>query len=620
MQRALLVHKSFPPWLSDTVDGLRIVALIVIPVLAIWAIFGASEQAVATYFLVLLVAALAVACFSATTGVLSFGHVAFMGIAAHLSALLTMPPDIKASILPNLAGWLGNVELSFLTALVVTVVIVGLIALLVGVPITRLGGAEATIATLGLLIISYSVLVGARDFTRGSQALFGIPRAVDVPTALVFAVLAILIARLFVGLRSGLKVRAVREDEVAASAIGIRPARARLVAWTLSGAMAALGGVLLGHYLAVFSPQEFYFSLTFSLLVILIVGGFSSITGAVFGSVLVAALIEVLRRIEQSGVSEQIGIGQVFGLTEIGLSIAVLWVLYRHHDGLFGHRELSAVLGVPAPAGTAFVSESDRDAAPPSRLARRPAGDDKIAIVGVCKQFGGVLALDNVDLTVERGQIVGLIGPNGSGKTTLLNCIAGTHPPGEGRIYSEGRDVTALAPYDMAAAGIARTFQTIRLFGRLTVLENVAVAVTVHHRFETLGWAYGRARFLLDLFGIADLAGREARTLAYGQQRRLEIARAMALEPRYLLLDEPAAGMNEEESDDLLDRLASVRKDHDIGLLIVDHDLNLIMRLCDRIVVLNKGVVIANGAPAEVQHDEAVRVAYFGTRHRQSVQ
>jgi len=604
---------------SAALDAARICGLLLVPVLAIWAFLGNSEQTIATNFLVILVAALAFASFTATSGVLSFGHAAFMGVAAHISALLTMPAALKGSVLPNLPVFLADMQISFLLALVVTVVLVALLALVVGVPICRLGGSEAAIATLGLLMIAYSILVGARDFTRGSQALFGIPRVVDLPVALGFALLAIVVARLFTSSRAGLLLRAVREDEPAAQSIGIRGDRARLVAWTLSGALAALAGVLLGHFLAVFSPKEFYFDLTFSLLVVLILGGFASITGAVFGSVVVTVLIEVLRRVEQSSLFEDLGIGQVFGLTEIGLSIAVLWVLYRHHEGMFGHLELSDLLARVKRGGTALAQpeaaapQPTAPAAPPAK-GLTEASAEALRVEAVSKNYGGVRALEAVSMAVEPGEIVGLIGPNGSGKTTLLGCIAGTHRPSGGTVVLGGREVTGFAPYDMAKAGIGRTFQTIRLFGRLTALENVAAAVSATRRGHGLNAAYARAHDLLALFGVDHLSEREARTLAYGQQRRLEIARAIALEPRFLLLDEPAAGMNEAESDDLLSTLAAVRRDSGIGILIVDHDLRLILRLCDRIVVLNKGQVIARGAPEDIQHDEAVRVAYLGLR------
>ena len=221
-------------------------------------------------------------------------------------------------------------------------------------------------------------------------------------------------------------------------------------------------------------------------------------------------------------------------------------------------------------------------------------------------------AVDGVSFSLKTGEIVGLIGPNGSGKTTALGCIAGTHKLNSGKINLRGKDITHLDADEIALSGIGRTFQTIRLFHRLSAWENVAAAVLSSE--VTLGLEDGRecARGLLKLFGIEGLEDRQASTLAYGQQRRLEIARAMALAPAFLLLDEPAAGMNEEESDDLMKTLLNVRNKYGVGIMIIDHDLRLITRLCDRIVVLNKGKKIAEGTPEQVTRSKEVLTAYLG--------
>lgn len=605
---------------TGAVDATLTAAVIAIPILAIWAFLDPSEQTLATNFLVMLAAALAFATFSANSGVLSFGHVAFMGLAAHISALLSMPAAIKAAALPDLPPFLAELELPFLASLVVTLAIVTVLAFLVGIPICRLGGSEAAIATLGLLMIAYSVLVGARDYTRGSQALYGVPQTVNILTGLALALCALFAARIFRETRWSLMLRAVREDEAAAMAIGIRPDRARLISWTVSGAIAGLAGIMLGHFLTVFSPQEFYFNLTFSVLVMLIVGGFSSTTGAVVGAILVTLLIEVLRRIEQSGLSEAAGIGQVFGLTEIGLSIAVLWVLYRHNEGLFGHLEFADLRA--RWRSRRATSQQSQTAAPAVQAAEPsiPAASvleagGALEVDGVGKTYGGVVALEGVDLRVNGGEIVGLIGPNGSGKTTLLGCIAGTHQPTTGSVRVDGTVVTGQPPYAAARKGIGRTFQTLRPFARMTALDNVAVAVASAGTVRGGRACREAGMVLLQTLGIAHCAQTEARALPYGQQRRLEIARAMALNPQYLLLDEPAAGLNDAESDDLLRTLDGMRRNHGLGILIVDHDLRLIMRLCDRIVVLNKGNKIADGTPDVVRNDAAVRTAYLGTRH-----
>ena len=231
--------------------------------------------------------------------------------------------------------------------------------------------------------------------------------------------------------------------------------------------------------------------------------------------------------------------------------------------------------------------------------------------VGVGKRFGGVHALRDVSLRLAEGDVVGLIGPNGSGKTTFLNCLSGVFPPTTGRVALDGRPIPRRG-HTVARRGVVRTFQNIRLFGWLTALQNVEVGALGAGRARR-GSSRRHARDTLAKLGIERLADRYAGTLSYGDQRRLEIARALAAEPRFLLLDEPAAGMNEAESTDLGAAVQAIRKEHGCGVLLVEHDLRLIMRICDHVVVLNEGEVIASGSPEQVRSDPAVVAAYIGT-------
>jgi branched-chain amino acid transport system ATP-binding protein len=243
----------------------------------------------------------------------------------------------------------------------------------------------------------------------------------------------------------------------------------------------------------------------------------------------------------------------------------------------------------------------------------------------VTKRFGGLTAVSQFDVDLLHGELVGLIGPNGAGKTTVFNLVTGVYQPTEGTVHIGGQATAGMSPDKITALGIARTFQNIRLFDEMTVLENVKTAYNLRTGY---GWMdavlrtprfrraevelHDKAMWLLEALELADDAHERSANLAYGEQRRLEIARALATEPRLLILDEPAAGMNAQETDGLMDMLHGVKERFDLTLLLIEHDMKFIMKMCERIVVLDRGQIIAKGLPGEIKRNPVVIKAYLG--------
>lgn len=578
------------------------IAVLFVVVLGLTILFGRSGERIAVQMSVNVVAVVALAVFCGNTGIVSFGHGAFMALGAYLSGILTMPAGLQRTALPDLPGFLAGHELGLWLSLPV-VAIAGLgFAALSGSAIARLVGASATISTLGLLIIAHSVAIGAREITRGSQTFFGVPRATDLVLAVGAALVAIIVARLYREGRWGLFARAARDDEDAATALGIHARRTRMVAWCLSGTMATVAGALYGHMLGAFSPASFYMGLVFAQVVMMIVGGMASVGGAVAGVIAVTLLQDTVRQFEGGITVLGVAMPEVFGLTTIVLGLAILVVIWARPQGLVGGFEL----GPGADAGTLHKIKATADAAP----APDPVPDARLLAQNLSKSFAGVKAVSDVSFEAPTGRITGLIGPNGAGKSTLVNLLTRAYQADTGAAMMGDVDLTRVPHHHVPRYRVSRSFQNIRLFQGLTAYENVLVAALAAGHDRATAAAITLRE--LEAFDLAAVAGFRAENLPYGARKRLEIARALAQDPAILLLDEPAAGMNPAETDDLADRLIEIQRTRGIGILLIDHDLRFVNRLSKWIVVMNRGAVIAQGTPEEVRQNPAVIEAYIG--------
>jgi branched-chain amino acid transport system permease protein len=593
--------------------------LLILGVLALaasWAFLPEFTVTLLCYIGLYSLVALGLVMLTGVGGMTSFGQAAFVGLGAYATAWVSTSPAVASAL-----GLAAGSALLPGAGLALGLVITGLVAWGLGAVTVRLSGHYLPLATIAWGLSLY-FLFGNLEFLGGHTGLGGIPplsvggwsfastRALGV---VIWAVLLLALWALtnLLDSREGRAIRALKSGRVMAESMGVNTSKQRIKVFVLAALLACISGWLYAHMQRFVNPTPFNLNLGIEYLFMAVVGG----SGHLWGAVLGATVITLMKQYLQDWLPSLLGASGNFETVVFGL--LMLLVLQRFGEGLWpalarlGERVLKPTpppqMGAPA-ALAAPVH-------PPVGTALLDAGN-------VTKRFGGLVANDAVSMSVKAGEIHALIGPNGAGKSTFFNMISGVDDPTEGEVRLLSQGMTGKPSRAFAALGLGRTFQHVRLLGQRSVLHNVALGA---HLRGHAGWVksmlrldrgeeaalLAEARRQIERCGLAEQADTPAASLPLGQQRIVEIARALAGAPAVLLLDEPAAGLRHLEKQALA-RLLSQLRAEGLGVLIVEHDMEFVMNLADRVTVLEFGQVIAHGTPREVQADPRVLEAYLG--------
>src|SRR5574337_24230 len=542
-------------------------------------------------------------------GLLNLGYIAFYAVGAYVYGLLAT-----------------RFDLSFWQVLPLGGILAAVFGVLLGFPALRLRGDYLAIVTLGFGEMIRIVLNNWDSVTGGPNGVIGIARpglfgfTFSHPIHYYYLILAVVLLTIFIvgrlnRSRLGRAWTAMRDDEIAAEAMGIDLVKTKLLAFGLGATWAGFAGVFFASKMTFISPESFTFFESVLVLCMVVLGGMGSIPGVILGAAMLLILPEMMR---QFALYRML----IFGAAMVGMMVI-------RPKGLLAARRRAVPLWQKECARATVVSGPQAHSTGPGQVdpTVQPSKDASVTLLETRKlsvDFGGLRALDMIDLSVKAGEIVGLIGPNGAGKTTFFNCVTGLFAPTSGEVRYRGENLVGLRPNQVASKGVTRTFQNIRLFRDMTVLENVMVGSHCRMHAAVIGAIFrpkgviqeeeglvAKAGDLLRFVGLEEKADLWASQLPYGDQRRLEIARAMASDPTLLLLDEPAAGMNPQETNALMELIYAIRARR-VTVLLIEHHMKLVMGISERVVVLDHGIKIAEGRPEEIKTDPRVIGAYLG--------